>query len=162
MATRAQKQQKFIRWYRDQIGKKEIDMHDVARAAQKMGWQLPTPPDPLDMLAKQFSESAGEETRNDKETKRVYKAQLAITERRKDGTQMTLWLDVDDDPPRHRIEKGLKKYREQMVGEAVIGSNTAEHWNRTHPDQRPLKFVTDLTTDVNERLKLPQEVETLS
>src|SRR5438552_2354943 len=123
MATLVQKRQNFIRWYRDQAGRKEIDMHDVARVAHKMGWELPTPPDPLDMLAKQFSEAAGEETRNDKETKRVYKAQLAITERRKDGNQATLWLDVDDDPARHRIEKGLKRYREQMVGEAVIGRN---------------------------------------
>lgn len=159
MATLVQKRQNFIRWYRGKAGKKEIDMHDVARAAQTMGWELPTPRDPLDMLAKQFSEAAGEETRNDKKTKRVYKAQLAITERRKDGKQATLWLDVDDDPPRHRIEKGLKRYREQMVGEAVIGRNTAEHWNRTHPDQRALKFVTDLTTDVNERLKAPEDVE---
>jgi hypothetical protein len=162
MATRTEKKQKFIRWYRDRAGNKEIDMHDVARAAKEMGWELPIPPDPLDILAKQFSEAAGEETRNDKKTRRVYKAQLAITERRKNGAQTTLWLDVDDDPPRHRIEKGLKRYREQMVGEAVIGSNTAEHWNSAHPDQRPLKFVTDLTSDVNERLRAPEEDDAAS
>ena len=62
-------------------------MKEVAALAKEMGWKLPTPPDPLDMLAKQFSEAAGEETRLDKETKRVYKANLTITERRRDGSQ---------------------------------------------------------------------------
>jgi hypothetical protein len=104
------------------------------------------------MLAKQFSEAAGEETRIDKETKRVYKANLAITEKAKDGHQLTLWIDVDDNPPRHRMAKGLYLYREQMVGEAVIGKNTADHWNRRNPNQIPLPFETDLTEDVNERL----------
>jgi hypothetical protein len=50
--------------------------------------------------------------------------------------------------------KGLTNYREQMVGEAVIATNTAEHWNRINPDQMALVFVTDLTDDVNERLSL--------
>ena len=70
-----------------------------------MGWKMPVPPDPLDMLAKQFSQAAGEETRVDKETKRSYKANLAITERTKDGRQLTLWIDVDDNPLRHRMAK---------------------------------------------------------
>jgi hypothetical protein len=47
--------------------------------------------------------------------------------------------------------KGLHLYREQIVSEAVIGVNTAEHWSRTHPDQRRLPFVTDLSNDVKER-----------
>jgi hypothetical protein len=53
--------------------------------------------------------------------------------------------------------KGLHLYREQMVGEAVIGVNTADHWNRRNPDQAPLPFVTDLSDDVNERAKTVAE-----
>ncbi len=132
-------------------------MHAVAEFAKDRGVKMPVPPDPLEMLAKQFSEAAGEETRIDKESKRVYKASLAITERAKDGRQTTLWIDVDDNPPRHRMAKGLHLYREQMVGEAVIGKNTADHWNRTNPDQRPLPFETDLTEDVNWRHNAPEE-----
>jgi hypothetical protein len=162
MATLVQKRQIFIRWFRDQQKNKEIDMHEVARAANKMGWKLPIPPDPFDMLAKQFSEAAGEETRPDKHTKRVYKAQLAITERRKDGKQITLWVDVDDNPPRRRVAKGLKSYREQMVGEAVLGHNTADHWNRMNPDQKPIQFKLDLTFDVNERVSVSEELENAS
>lgn len=162
MSTMVQRRQTFIRYYRRVTGAKEVNMHDVARLAKKMGWKLPTPPDPLDMFAKQFSEAAGEETREDKQTKRVYKANLAITERHKNGQQMTFWLDVDDDAPRHRMVKGLHLYREQMVGEALIGHNTADHWSRNHPDQPPLPFDTDLTDDVKWRLNAPDEDEEAS
>src|SRR6185437_5206185 len=108
MATMVQKRQQFIRYYREQTGATEINMRDVAVFARDNGWKMPVPQDPLDMLAKQFSEAAGEETREDNHTKQVYKANLAITDRQKDGSQMTFWVDVDDDEvPRHRIAKGL-------------------------------------------------------
>lgn len=154
MATRIEKRLNFIRYYKSLKNEQEVQMRDVAALAQQMGWKMPVPPDPLDMLAKQFAEAAGEETRVDKETKRVYKANLAITERTKDGRQLTLWIDVDENPPRHRMAKALNLYREQMVAEAVIGKNTADHWNRNNPDQIPPPFVTDLTEDVNERLAI--------
>jgi hypothetical protein len=159
MATRAQRQQKFIRYYKQQTGKKEVNMHEVAEYAHKMGWPLPKPADPMDILAKQFSEAAGEETRQDKETERIYKANLAITRRLSNGKQLAFWFDVDEDPPRQRMVKGLHLYREQMVGEAVIGTNTAEHWNRLHPGDQPLLFETDLTDDVKWRLNAPNENE---
>jgi hypothetical protein len=156
MSTAAEKRQAFIRYYKREAGAVEVTMREVAIYAKKMGWKMPVPADPLEMLAKQFADAAGEETRTDKESKRVYKANLAITERRS-GKQMTFWIDVDDNPPRHRMQKGLHLYREQMVGEAIIGKNTAEHWNRNNPDQIPLPFETDLTDDVNWRLNAPVE-----
>ncbi len=156
MATAVQKRQSFIRYYKEKTGKKEIDMHDVADLWVKMGGPLPKPASPRDILAKQFSEAAGEETRQDKKTKRTYKANLAITKRLRDGKQMAFWVDVDE-APRHHMVKGLHLYREQMVGEAVIGTNTAEHWNNIHPDQKPLPFITDLTDDVEWRRNAPGE-----
>src|SRR5665213_1602340 len=149
MSTVNERRRKFIRYFKELRATPEVNMHEVAGLAKEMGWKMPVPPDPLEMLAKQFSEAAGEETRLDKVTKRVYKASLAITERAKDGRQMTLWIDVDDNPPRHRMAKGLHLYREQLVGEAVIGKNTADHWSRIKPAQPPLPFETDLTDDVN-------------
>jgi hypothetical protein len=155
-----QKRQKFIRYFREQTGKKEWNMRDVAEMANKMGWPLPQPADPLDLLAKQFSDAAREETREDKVTKRPYKANLSYAKRLASGKQLWLWFDVDD-ANRPQMVKGLHLYREQMVSEAIIGVNTAEHWNRNHPMQRPLPFVTDLTEDVAERANAPSldEVE---
>jgi len=48
--------------------------------------------------------------------------------------------------------KALNNYRDKMAGEAVIAASTADHWNRTRPDQLKLPFVTDFSEDVNERL----------
>jgi hypothetical protein len=150
MATAIQKKQTFIRYFREQTGAKEWNMHDVATMAHKMGWPLPKPLDPLDLLAKQFADAAREETREDKVTKKPYKANLAFARRLATGKQLWLWFDVDD-ATRPQMVKGLHLYREQMVSEAIIGVNTAEHWSRINPDQRRLPFVTDLTDDVQER-----------
>ena len=156
MATKLQERQRFIRYYKEQTGKAEIDMRDVARFAEKMGWRLPKPPSPIDLLAKQFSDAAREEIRYDKKTKRPYRANLAITMRLPDGTQLALWIEPDE-APRHKMLKALTIYREQMVGEAVIATNTAEHWNRVNPQQQPLLFQTDFTDDVEWRRNAPSE-----
>lgn len=155
MATVVQKRQRFIRYFREQTGAKEVNMHEVAKMAQKMGWPLPKPADPLDLMAKLFSDAAREEMGEDEVTKQPYKANLAYVKRLSSGKQLWLWFEVDD-ATRPQMVKGLHLYREQMVGEAVIGVNTAEHWNRNNPDQPKLPFVTDLTDDVNERAKTAQ------
>jgi hypothetical protein len=150
MSTAIERRQTFIRHFRKVTGALEVNMHDVAAMAKKMGWTPPKPADPMDLFAKQFSDAAREETREDKETKQTYKANLAYTKRQPNGTQLWFWFDVDE-ATRPQMVKGLHLYREQMVGEAVIGVNTADHWNRRNPDQPELPFVTDLTEDVRER-----------
>jgi hypothetical protein len=125
-------------------------MRDVAEMANKMGWPLPKPEDPLDILARQFSDAAREEMRTDKATKRRYKANLTFKRKMAGGQQLWLWFDVDD-ATRDQMVKGLHLYREQMVSEAEIGANTAEHWSRTHPEQPELPFDANLTPDLEER-----------
>jgi len=60
---------------------------------------------------------------------------------------MTLWVDVDE-APRNRVVRGLHYYREQMVGEAAIAKNTADHWNSIHPNEEPVTVELDLAPDV--------------
>jgi hypothetical protein len=142
--------QRVIRQYKFEMKTAEVDMREVAKYAAAKGWPLPIPLDPIDMLAKRFSEAAREEIRHDKTTKRPYRGNMAITVRSGDQ-QTTLWIDTDE-APRHRMVKALHRYREQMVGEAVMGTNTAEHWNRVNPEQMPLQFDADLSDDVQWRL----------
>lgn len=161
MASKIKNRQKFLHYYEEKTGKKEIDMHDVARLAKEMGWALPALPDPLDLLAKQFTDAAREEMRVDKKTNRPYRGRLAIIQQLPSGKQLGLWINTDD-APRHKIVKALTLYREQMVGEAVIGTNTAEHWNGINPAQRPIEFATDFTDDVQWRRNAPEEGEEAS
>ena len=60
--SKRQEKQRFIRYYKDQTGELEIDMHKVAEFAKSKGWKMPVPPSEIDLLAKQFTDAAREET----------------------------------------------------------------------------------------------------
>jgi hypothetical protein len=148
MATKRQQRQAFIRYYKEVTGEKEIDMHDVAKFAASKGWMLPAPADPLDLLAKEFSQSAREETRTDSRTGKPYRANHAIS---LDGTgQNVRWFDIDEAPRKHML-KSLVQRREQMVGDALHMSFDQDHWNAMNPQEEPIQLPLDLTPDVEWR-----------
>jgi hypothetical protein len=55
----------------------------------------------------------------------------------------------------------MKKYREQMIREAVIGTDTIEHWNGINPKEDPLQFLLDFTEETEWRRNVPLEEEEL-
>jgi hypothetical protein len=156
MSTRHEKMRKFVRWYKQEYKKTAVTMAEVAQEAIARGWKLPPPISAEERLAKQFADAEREEIRYDETTKEPYRGNLALTQRLKDGTQLPLWVDTDE-ATRPQMVMALHKYREQMLGEAIIGTNTAEHWNRTHPEQQPLPFSTDLADEVQWRKNAPEE-----
>ncbi len=133
-------------------------MSEVAEAAQQAGMKIPAPISGIDRLAKQFADALREEIRYDKKTKRPYRANLAITQRHANGTQLAFWIDTDE-ADREKMVMAITKYREQMVGEAVIGTNTVEHWNRIHSDQLPIPFPLDFADETEWRRNAPTEDE---
>ena len=151
--TKSEKMQDFVRFYKEKYGVISADMKDVAAEAQRMGWKMPTPKTPLDMLAAQFSDSQREEIRKDEVTGRPYRANLAVSTRH-GTTQTVLWTDIDI-APRHIAHKSLTQYREQMVGEAVQMTLTADHWNRVNPSEEPINMVLDFGPDVEWELNAP-------
>jgi hypothetical protein len=156
MKTKHEKMRDFVRWYKQVHKKTAVTMAEVAREAIARGWKVPPPTSAEERLAKQFSDAEREEIRYDKTTKQPYRGNLSLTQRLKDGTQLSLWIDTDE-ASRHEMMMALHKYREQMLGEAVIGTNTADHWNRIHPDQQALPFPTDFADEVQWRLNTPNE-----
>jgi hypothetical protein len=156
MRTKNEKMRVFVRWYKQEYKKTAVTMAEVAREAIARGWKLPPPISPEERLARQFSDAEREEIRYDKATRQPYRGNLALTQRLKDGTQLSLWIDTDE-ASRPQMVLALHKYREQMLGEAVIGTNTANHWNRMNPEQQPLPFPTDLAEEVQWRLNTPEE-----
>jgi hypothetical protein len=155
MSTKNEKMRRFVRWYKKEQKKTAVTMAEVAQEAIKQGWKLPPPISPEERLAKQFADAEREEIRYDKATKEPYRGNLALTERLKDGKQLSLWIDTDE-ASRSQMVMALHKYREQMLGEAMIGTNTAEHWNRMHPEQQPLPFPTDLAEEIQWRKNAPE------
>ena len=161
MATKHQKMQTFIRYYREVTGEKDVDMHKVAKFAAQKGWKLPVPKNALDMLAKQFSAAAREETRYDEETNRPYRANHYFTVNR-NGESQHLWLDIDDDAPRHKMKQAVGKRREQMVGEGLQLTLDVEHWNRINPAQEPLQVEMDLRDEIEWRKNAEDATEKAS
>lgn len=144
--TKAEKMQDFVRHYREKNGLISVDLRDVAAEAQRMGWKMPTPKDPLDLLAAQFADSQREEIGKDEVTGRPYKKNLAVSEWH-GQTQTVLWTDIDV-APRPIAHKALSQYRDQMVGEAVQLKLTADHWNRVNATEQPIEPELDFGPDV--------------
>jgi len=148
MATQQEKQA-FIRHYMDVTGIKEVDMHNVAKMAQSMGWKMPVPKDPLDLLAEQFAQAAREETRPDGKTGQPYRVYHSV---RPEGQgQRGFWVDIDEAPRKHMV-KSARDRREQVIGDMVQLTLDLNHWNRINPSESPIILEKDLTPDVNERL----------
>src|ERR1035437_9989329 len=161
MATKHEQRQRIMRLYREKTGIEDINMKEVARFAVSMGWQLPLPPDPFDSLAKQFSESAREEIRHDKQTGNPYRANHAITNRQ-GSEQLTLWIDIDRKVTRKKIVKSLMQRREQMVGDGLQLTFDGDHWNNINPEEDPIKIPMDLTDDISGRKNPPAEMKKAS
>jgi predicted dithiol-disulfide oxidoreductase (DUF899 family) len=153
MATQQEKQA-FIRHYKDVTGATELDMREVAKMAHSMGWELPVPADPLDLLAKQFSQAAREETRQDSQTGHQYRVYHAV---KQDGNgQGVFWVDIDEASRKHMVKSAYAR-REQVIGDMVQLTLDLGHWNRKNASEEPIILITDVTDDVNERLAGPDE-----
>lgn len=156
MANKTQQMQSFIRFYKEQTGKVDVDMHEVAKFAEQKGWTLPKPPSAIDLLAKKFSQAAREETRKDGKTGQPYRVNHAYLP---DGNgQGVLWFDIDETPSRQKVLKSAVMRREQMVGDALQLTLDLDHWHRINPNEEPIALPLDLTPDVEWRKNGPDEL----
>lgn len=153
--TKKQQMHDLIRHYKAVKNTTAVDMHEVAKFAADLGWTMPKPKSPVDLLAEQFSAAAREETRTDPHSGRTYRANLAVTTWQ-GKSQLTLWHDIDE-APRKIAHKSFVQRREQMVGDAVHLSLDVDHWNRVHPEDEPITMEMDFTEDVEWRLNAPSE-----
>lgn len=141
--------QRLIRHYRDETGETEVDMKKVARFAALMGWKMPTPKDPLDILAQELSRAARDEMEYDRDTGRPYRVNHAIAQ--KQGTQTVfVWVDINE-APRSVMLRSLNLRREQMVGDGLQLTYDADHWNSQHQDEDKLQLEMDLSFDIELR-----------
>lgn len=153
--TKHERMLDFVRFYREKTGQVSVDMKDVAAEAERMGWKMPKPKSPLDLLAQQFSDAQREEIRTDEVTGHRYRANLAVSTWQ-GSVQQVLWTDIEV-ATRFVAHKSLAQYRDQMIGEAVMMTNTAEHWNRLHPDEEPINMQLDFGPDVEWERNAPKD-----
>ena len=154
--ARHQDMQRIIRRYKEETGKTEIGMREVARYAVGKGWALRVPEDPLDRLAKEFARAAREEIRKDETTGLPYRANHAVPTG--ENQQLRFWIDIDE-APRRLMRKSLILRREQMVGDGLQLSLDADHWSSIHPTEEPIVIPLDFTDDVDWRKSAPDDGE---
>lgn len=157
--TRQEEMQAFVRYYRREIKKSTaVTMAEVAAAAIKMGWKAPPPITAEERLAKQFATAEREEMQVDTKRKRPYRANLSYPRTNSQGEQSAFWVETDS-ATRDEVEMWKNKYREQMIGEAVIGTDTVDHWNRINPKEEQVQFSLDFTEEAQWRRNMPAEEE---
>jgi hypothetical protein len=160
MSTKHQEMQRLIHYYKDQTGKKEVNMHDVAQFAVDQGWPLPRPIAAIDRLAKEFSQAAREEINHDGKTGKPYRVNHAVTQIQ-GSVQQTFWIDIDE-APRKPMVKSLVQRREQMVGDGLQLTLDAMHWNNINPKEEPIALPMDFTDDIEWRINAPDEEKKVS
>ncbi|CUI01116.1 hypothetical protein [Leisingera aquaemixtae] len=141
--------QRLIRHYKDETGEIEVDMKKVAKFAQLVGWKMPVPKDPLDILAQELARAARDEIKHDKDTGRPYRVNHAVPQ--KQGQQTVfVWVDIDE-APRNVMVKSLNLRREQMIGDGLQLTYDADHWNALHPKENQIQLEMDLSFDIEIR-----------
>ena len=158
--TKTQELQRWIREYRRTTGIKEVDHHILAEWLKKKGWPMPKPKSDVEMLAKQISDAARLETRQDKIAGEEYRAYHSFTVPSGKG-QLTLWVDIDE-ATRSQMWKSTVNKREQVVGELWRMTIDTEHWSRVNPDEDPIQMPLDFTDDIEWRRNVPKDDEKAS
>jgi hypothetical protein len=147
--SKRQERQRFLRYYKEQTGESELDMHKVAAFAKRFGWDMPKPPSDVDMLAKLFADDAQAERKYDDKTGKPYRVYHAIPVK---SGQLNLFVYVDiDEATRSQMLKSAVNRREQMISDGYQLTLDLDHWNSVHASEEPIELPMDLTLDIEIR-----------
>ena len=80
-----------------------MDTHKVAEFAAKKGWKLPTPPSPINLLARKFTEAVRDEPKTDPKTENLYRVYHAISVKH-GQLSVFVYVDIDEAPRRSSPE----------------------------------------------------------
>jgi hypothetical protein len=152
--NRNEQLQALIQRYKTDTGQKAVDLDVVAGWAIERGATLPTPKTARELFAAQLADAARAEYRVDPKTGLSYRANHALRQRKHDGRQHTLWVDMED-ATRGQMLYSLTDRRQQMVGDAVHLKIDEMIWNSKHADDEQIQLPLDFTHDVEERLNSP-------
>ena len=152
--SKTDERQRFIRYWKETTGETEVDMHEVAKLALKMGWKAPPPVTAEDRLAKLFKEAAKQDIRHDPKTGRPYRGYHAYPKGTADGQLVFSYVDIDDTRTKpQNFKKACVMRREQSVDDLFALFLDQTHWNETRPAEQQVELLpADLNFDIELRL----------
>ncbi len=146
--SKRQERQRFIRYYKEMTGEREIDMRKVAEFAKRKGWVMPAPQSDVDLLAKLFADDAQAERKYDEGTGKPYRVYHALPA----SGQLNLYVYFDiDEATRNQMWRSAVNRREQMVNDGYKLTLDLDHWNGINPDKESIALPMDLTLDIEIR-----------
>lgn len=159
MATRVtvgHDMERLMRVFKEQTGKEEVEIGELAQFALDRGYTAPEPETPLSMLTKQFARRMRAVSRVDEVTGNPYRAFHHVEERY--GQQvLNLWRDIND-APRNFMVKSIDLRSGQVLGDVLQMTFDTDHWNRINPDEEPVEAPTDYTFRVQVRKNAPKMI----
>lgn len=130
----------------------QIRMKKVVAYAVRLGWPMPKPKDPLEILAKEFSDAARQKYDKDNKTGRPYRVYHAVPAYDERGQGVFFWIDIDDPATTAKnFRKSAVMRREQMVDDGVQLSLDLDHWNSIRPPGDHVTLPMDISPDIEWR-----------
>lgn len=158
MASKKVEIQRWKRVFQEREGR-DLTAHEIAEMLKAIGWPMPKPKDPIDVLAKQVSEALSEETVFDEVLGEPVSVNICYPVEpgsKSDGKPDYRWTGLDE-APRDKGEMNKTLRRDNMVGDAYKSTLILMRWNRMHPKEEPVQLDLDLGPDVEWRLAAKEQ-----
>lgn len=143
----------WIRTFREKENR-DLSASEISTMLEQIGWPMPKPKTPHEILAKQVAAAQAEETVWD-EVLREHVGRNICYHAEVEGKTVMLWAELDP-ATRNKADNHKTLLREQTVGDVYHGTLKCMRWSRLHPDQEPLHFEPDFTPDIEWRLNSKQ------
>jgi hypothetical protein len=145
--------QRWCQTFRDRE-KRDLSADELASRLEAVGWPMPKPKTPHELLAKQVARAENEETIWDDVLGDSVGKNICYTVE-VNGKQTMLWGELD---PATWTKMDIHKtiLRDQSVGDVYEATKKCMRWSRLHPGEQAVLFDPDFGPDMDWKLNAPK------
>lgn len=148
MATYSEQLQRIFDRYLIEVDSSPVSLDLVADWAIQNRLFMPEPRDIRKLCRDALADSLRQEKRKDSKG-RMYRAKHSVRESF-GGVQVSLWADIDKDPPRTFMKKSFSQRRKSIADDCFQAKQDVDHYNDAHPNDEPIQLILDFSDDVAE------------
>lgn len=145
--------QRWCRTFRQREGR-DLSKFEIASMLEAIGWPMPKPSTPHELLANQVARAEAEEVVHDQVLGDSVGRNICYTVEVA-GKQTTLWGELDT-ATRKKMDTHKTILRDQSVGDVYEATKKCMRWNRLHPGEQPVLFDSDFGPDMEWKLNAPK------
>ena len=138
--------------YEEATGEEANEPNDFIDWAVANGKLTPRPEDIRKIFRRQVSKALRQAMRTN-EAGVTYRAKQCVS-LIEEGTQRTLWFDIDKGGTPQLRQRAAVQRRESIANDIYRAMSDVEHMNYAYPDDEPIQFELDFTEDYEERKAL--------